>query len=91
MDKVKRLEKDSIVSKEHMTKPEADHDMADQCEGLFAACNRLDAEAVKDALDGIAIIHTTPGELSGAGNILEECGGLHRNGPGRGQNVKHRK
>ena len=27
VDKVKRLETDSIVSKEHMIKPEADHDM----------------------------------------------------------------
>jgi Fe2+ or Zn2+ uptake regulation protein len=33
---------------------------------------------VKDALDGIAIILATAGELSGVTTALEECGGFHR-------------
>ena len=36
-----------------------------------------DAEAVMDALDGIAIIHSMAGELSRVATTLED-GGLHR-------------
>ena len=89
MDRVKRVEKDSMVSWEHATKPEADStssgsgtdvdcDVTVQCEELFAACNRLDAEGVKAALEGMVVILGKAGELSGVATILEECGGLHR-------------
>ena len=67
-----------MVSQEHITKPGVDCDMTVQCEGLFAACKHGDVEAVKAALDGIAIILAMPEESSGVGTILEECGGLHR-------------
>ena len=77
VDRVMRLRKDSMVSQEHI-KSGVDCDMTVQCEGLFAACKQRDVEAVKAALDGIAIIITMPEELSGVGTILEECGGLHR-------------
>ena len=77
VDRVMRLRKDSMVSQEHI-KPGVDRDMTVQCEGLFAACKHGDVEAVKAALDGIAIILAMPEESSGVGTILEECGGLHR-------------
>ena len=52
--------------------------MTVQCEFFFAAFKQRDAEAVMDALDGIAIIHSMAGELSRVATTLEECGGLHR-------------
>ena len=90
VDRVKRLGKDSRVSQEHVSKPEADSTssgigpkvdrdvIVHQCGRLVAACQQRDSAAVQDALDGIAIILATAGELSGVATIVEECGGLHR-------------
>ena len=89
VDRVKRQGKDSRVSQEHVAKPEADstssgigpevdRDVTVQCGRLVAACQQRDSAAVQDALDGIAIILATAGELSGVATIVEECGGLHR-------------